>query len=965
MDTPQNIIEAYHAVYGEGVSEHPDVAGQPDFARRVDEILKRRKESRTPKGKAAARAVRFFDKSVIKKNVKESSCGCDAEETPSIKKDKKNKVMDAREIPTKVNLIKTKLRLMGLRMSYEPEEEMVEETKSGDKSLKDWFSKSSGTNPKTGKEVKGWTQIGGPFAGAPCARQPGQTSTPKCGSSKMASNLSDKEEDKAFERKNREDPNQPQKKNATSPTNVRTEEIELQEKEGKKDACYSKVKSRYSVWPSAYACVPIETSKALTREGWKSYKELSIGDEILTFNLEKNNLEFKPIENLHFYNDAPTYVIKNGNTGWKSECTPNHKWVVKYPECKGDRGRKKYTSLINDMQLVSIEDILNESGSNRKLVISSKYNGGTPISLNKIYKYETNWIEYLLNCSSEQRETWLYSAIVYDGNQIKTERLIEKKEGQNECEYIYDTPHNKQSFGFKQKDANHRDAFLLSAFLNNGLVTFRKNKTSDIYNCHYTSYNGTKSLDRFKLMETRISNVWCPQTENGTWVMMQETDGNGIITITGNSGALVKCRKVGAANWGTKSEESIMEKEMTSTEIKAEKKLKSKYDPSGMKASMIKQYGEEKGKQIYFATIRKKAMEEQLDYIEEKARGTRPKRTVHAYDVDETLFSHGKKGKPNVQVHVKDTSGKRVKSLSNQEFNTHKLEKGHSYDFGEFRSAKKFKETSSPNKKIIADLKRKQARGQNVHLITARSKFDKPSEFKGHLEKHGIKTPMSNIHYTGGMKGGDIGAKKVKVASAVAKKSGTKSMHMHDDAAKVHKAFEAEKKNKPTSAKIKTHMIKPNKSGEPTSRSYQATKEDFELSYDYMLEQLVLEGLAEDYDSAMELTESFDDELLGDLMREAITAIGAPAPEPKRPEKKGPRKLKPVYGGNKKLPPKKEYKEDFTPYEFWMNIIETQQPEIVEEVEEEEIEEIVKEGPTTSYDYWKKYIEENANFSNN
>ena len=83
--------------------------------------------------------------------------------------------------------------------------EVVQENKSGDKSLKDWFNKSSGTNPKTGEKVKGWVQIGGPFAGGPCARQPGQTSTPKCGSSKMAGNLSDKEEEKAFKRKNRKD----------------------------------------------------------------------------------------------------------------------------------------------------------------------------------------------------------------------------------------------------------------------------------------------------------------------------------------------------------------------------------------------------------------------------------------------------------------------------------------------------------------------------------------------------------------------------------------------------------------------------------------------------------------------------------------------------------------------------------------------------------------------------------------
>ena len=50
---------------------------------------------------------------------------------------------------------------------------------------------------------------------------------------------------------------------------------------------------------------------------------------------------------------------------------------------------------------------------------------------------------------------------------------------------------------------------------------------------------------------------------------------------------------------------------MTKGEVTKEKKLKTKYDPSGMKASMIKQYGEEKGKQVYFATIRKQAMKEE------------------------------------------------------------------------------------------------------------------------------------------------------------------------------------------------------------------------------------------------------------------------------------------------------------------------------------------------------------------
>ena len=51
------------------------------------------------------------------------------------------------------------------------------------------------------------------------------------------------------------------------------------------------------------------------------------------------------------------------------------------------------------------------------------------------------------------------------------------------------------------------------------------------------------------------------------------------------------------------------EAKMTAAEIKKETQLKDKYDESGMKASMQKQYGSEKGESVYFATIRKKAMQ--------------------------------------------------------------------------------------------------------------------------------------------------------------------------------------------------------------------------------------------------------------------------------------------------------------------------------------------------------------------
>ena len=140
----------------------------------------------------------------------------------------------------------------------------VSESKSGDSSLRDWFGKSKSSDGKPG-----WVQLGGKYAGKPCAKQPGQTTKPKCGSSKMAANLDDKEEKKAFSRKQRQDPNPDRKGKAI---NVKTEETVV-EKAGEKDACYKKVKSRYSVWPSAYASGALVKCRKKGAANWGNKSE--------------------------------------------------------------------------------------------------------------------------------------------------------------------------------------------------------------------------------------------------------------------------------------------------------------------------------------------------------------------------------------------------------------------------------------------------------------------------------------------------------------------------------------------------------------------------------------------------------------------------------------------------------------------------------------------------------------------
>jgi hypothetical protein len=67
--------------------------------------------------------------------------------------------------------------------------------------LHSWFDDADGD----GQE--GWEQIGGEYAGKPCARQPGQTTKPKCASPEAAASMTKAEKESAARRKRREDPN--------------------------------------------------------------------------------------------------------------------------------------------------------------------------------------------------------------------------------------------------------------------------------------------------------------------------------------------------------------------------------------------------------------------------------------------------------------------------------------------------------------------------------------------------------------------------------------------------------------------------------------------------------------------------------------------------------------------------------------------------------------------------------------
>jgi hypothetical protein len=137
-----------------------------------------------------------------------------------------------------------------------------------DYSLRDWF--------KGG----GWIQVSGKYKGKPCAKQPGQKTKPFCRDADDAAAMSTAEKKSRTAKKRKEDPNPNRRGKAKM---VREETCPICEYDPcqclessineKKDACYSKVKSRYKVWPSAYASGALVKCRKVGADNWGTKSE--------------------------------------------------------------------------------------------------------------------------------------------------------------------------------------------------------------------------------------------------------------------------------------------------------------------------------------------------------------------------------------------------------------------------------------------------------------------------------------------------------------------------------------------------------------------------------------------------------------------------------------------------------------------------------------------------------------------
>jgi len=336
--------------------------------------------------------------------------------------------------------------------------------------------------------------------------------------------------------------------------------------EDKDDRCTRIAKRKYETWP----CVPLH-SEALTRTGWKTYNQLSIGEEILAFDIQSGTLKYTPIEHLHFYKNADITKLEKQNH--LIEATPNHRWLT-YSTANRDEelyseGYNKAVFIYECIREYERSGNINKSINNFKTHIYPMYKDCTiweifdvikppegslrfkttedlksgdliksaaplddsysGIDTSPFRKYDQhNNLHKVLNFSRKQAEAYLYSAIMYDG-----------WDNTNDSRYRDCSTYNK--FALKQKDSTHSDMFEIASIYS-GYNATRGRDSSGMRSC-YVEENDYISCNVLKKAQGDSQDVWCPTTQYGTWVMRQ----HGRAMITGNSayasGAVVRCRR--------------------------------------------------------------------------------------------------------------------------------------------------------------------------------------------------------------------------------------------------------------------------------------------------------------------------------------------------------------------------------------------------------------------------------------
>ena len=233
-------------------------------------------------------------------------------------------------------------------------------------------------------------------------------------------------------------------------------------------------------------CVDFET-EILTQDGWKSYKEVSVGDKILSYSLDKQQIVKDAVEAVHTYY-GPRDVVRFESSTFSAVSTMNHRWVV------GD-GQK----------ILRTEDLIFAEGRDSSILRIAKndFESACLLSDDELKSIQLPiTFDFVSLLSCHQAEVLLNHLFGFNSSllceDIKTADVVQ---------YLCAVAGYASSVSEQRIGINTR------------------------YSVMIEDYSDCVDLSGCDVSYETASGVWCVTTHEGTWIARR----NGTVYITGNS----------------------------------------------------------------------------------------------------------------------------------------------------------------------------------------------------------------------------------------------------------------------------------------------------------------------------------------------------------------------------------------------------------------------------------------------
>jgi hypothetical protein len=239
---------------------------------------------------------------------------------------------------------------------------------------------------------------------------------------------------------------------------------------------------------------------ALTRDGWKSYEDLHIGQMVLTYNAARDVQEWQPI--LALQRTDEMRLVRIEGRGLNVVCMPVHRWLT-----------FRRTTINGVAQEVREPCATNALTKSHRIIGNAPY-GGTgdlPVQPWCILegKYGRDWPSILMHMPDGDRKGWLAGFLCADGHfKVASGRWM-----------------------FTQKRGEHYEAGLAVLYLEAGSRisayehTHYNSKTMKVEICDSRSWG----CQKIKVVDAGHGPVWSMQTANDTFVARR----GDFITISG------------------------------------------------------------------------------------------------------------------------------------------------------------------------------------------------------------------------------------------------------------------------------------------------------------------------------------------------------------------------------------------------------------------------------------------------